>query len=159
MEPDTSCRLDTSGGTETGDWLVEAVESTRSLPDTGLLSEGAAEDAEMVANRRQRLEATRNVRRRDKLKKHLMHSWTLWLRSSSSQRGSAPFVHRLSASGGSRDTPQPRLGEGKLSGGSCCAGPDHLRRVQHQLDTYYSSVFCFICDMFYFGISSMFACQ
>ncbi|CAL8294137.1 unnamed protein product [Arctogadus glacialis] len=30
-----------------------------------------------VANRRQRLNATHSVRRRDKLKKQLTHSWTL----------------------------------------------------------------------------------
>ena len=53
MERDTSCCL----GTDlvvlrraTG-W-VEAVEWTPSLPDTGSLSDGAAEDAEMVANQR-----------------------------------------------------------------------------------------------------------
>ena len=52
-------------------------------------------------------------------------------------------------SGGSRDTPQSRLGEGKLSGGSCCAGPDHLRRVSWTLITPPSFVLfvtCFILE-------------
>uniref|UniRef100_UPI003AAD429B uncharacterized protein n=1 Tax=Centroberyx gerrardi TaxID=166262 RepID=UPI003AAD429B len=67
-----------SEGIETGDVAVEAVESIASLPDTGSSSlpggDGVAEDAvsaEMVANRRQRLDATLSGYRREKLKRKL----------------------------------------------------------------------------------------
>ena len=94
--------------------------------------QGTLEDSETETDRdRQRLDATRSVRRRDKLKKQRSHSWTLRLRSSSSWEGPAPFIHRLGVTVGSGDTPQPRPGEGTLSGGSCCAGPDYSRRRHH----------------------------
>ena len=72
---------------ETGDWWVEeAVESTPSLPDNG--------DAETVTNQRD-LTRRETSTGETKPKKNLTPSWTLWLGSSSSQRGAAPFVHRL----------------------------------------------------------------